>query len=105
MVVNAALVLKSVEQNHGYSPTLLLAAIMQGWYALDSLWCEDSFLSSFEIMYEGTGFMLALGYHMYPFIPTFITRFVLIYRFVVCMLCLIRTFISHILLSSSVFGL
>jgi len=104
-VVNAALVLKSVEQNHGYSPTLLLAAGLQIWYSLDSLWFEDSFLASFEIMYEGTGYMLAVGYHMYPFIPTFITRYVLVHRFVVCMLYLIRTFISHILLSSSVCGL
>ena len=100
MVVNAALVLKSVEQNHGYSPTLLLAAGLQIWYALDSLWFEDSFLASFGIMYEGTGHMLALGYHMYPFIPTFITRSVLVYRFVVPTCYLIRIFISHILLSS-----
>jgi len=105
MVVNAALVLKSVEQNHGYSPTLLLAAGMQIWYALDSLWFEDSFLASFEIMYEGTGYMMALCYHMYPFIPTFITRFVLLYRFVVPTCYLIGTLTSHILLSSTVFGL
>jgi hypothetical protein len=31
IVVNAALVLKSVEQNHGYSPTLLPAAGLQVW--------------------------------------------------------------------------
>jgi hypothetical protein len=47
-------------------------------------------------MYEGTGYMLALVYHMYPFIPTFITRFVLFYRFVIPMFYLIRTIISHI---------
>jgi hypothetical protein len=94
MVVNTALVLKSVEQNHGYSPTLLVAVGLQIWYALDSLWFEESFLASFEIMYEGTGYMLAVGYHMYPFIPTVITRFVLVNRFVVPMLYLIRTVIS-----------
>lgn len=88
IVVNAALVLKSMEQNHEYSPTLLLAAGLQIWYALDSLWFEDSFLASFEIMYEGTGCMLAIGYHMYPFIPTIITRSVLVYRLEIPLYCL-----------------
>ena len=98
--MNAALVLKSVEQNQGCTPTLLLAAGLQIWYALDFLWFEDGFLASFEIMYEGTGYMLALGYHIYPFIPSFITRFVLVNRFVVPMFYLTRTIISHVLLSS-----
>lgn len=89
--MNAALVLKSVEQNRDYSPTLLLAAGLQIWYAVDSLWFEDCFLASFEVMYEGTGYMLAVGYHMYPFIPTIITRFVLTYRFVVPMFYAIRS--------------
>jgi hypothetical protein len=30
-MANAALVLKSMEQNHGYSPTLLLAAALKIW--------------------------------------------------------------------------
>jgi hypothetical protein len=95
IVVNAALILESLEQNSGYSPTLLLAAGLQIWYALDSFWFEDSFLATFEVMYEGTGYMLALGYNMYPFIPTIITRFVLIYRFVVSVFCLVGRMISH----------
>jgi hypothetical protein len=95
IVVNAALILKSLEQNNGYSPTLLLAAGLQIWYALDFLWFEDSFLASFEVMYEGTGYMLTLGYNMYPFIPTIITRFVLVYRFVVATFYLVRNIIFH----------
>ncbi|XP_021923962.1 delta(14)-sterol reductase isoform X2 [Zootermopsis nevadensis] len=88
IVVNAALILKSLEQSSGYSPTLLLAGGLQIWYALDFLWFEDGFLASFEVMYEGTGYMLALGYNMYPFIPTIITRFVLIYRVEIPLYCL-----------------
>lgn len=95
IVVNAALILKSLEQSSGYSPTLLLAGGLQIWYALDFFWFEDGFLASFEVMYEGTGYMLALGYNMYPFIPTIITRFVLIYRFVVCIFCLVRITIYY----------
>jgi hypothetical protein len=83
IVVNAALVLKSIEQNNGYSSTLLFAAGLQIWYALDFLWFEDGFPTSFDVMYEGTGYMLTLAYDIYPFIPTTITRFLLVYRFVV----------------------
>lgn len=88
IVVNAALVLKSVEQNNGYSPTLLFAAGLQIWYALDFLWFEDGFPTSFDVMYEGTGYMLTLAYDIYPFIPTTITRFLLVYRVEIPLYCL-----------------
>jgi hypothetical protein len=86
IVVNVALVLKSMEQNNGASPTLMFAAGLQIWYAVDFLWFEDGFPTTFDIMYEGTGYMLTLAYGIYPFIPTTITRFLLVYRFVVSLL-------------------
>jgi hypothetical protein len=99
IVVNAALVLKSVEQNNGYSPTLLFAAGLQIWYALDFLWFEDGFPTSFDVMYEGTGYMLTLAYDIYPFIPTTITRFLLVYRFVVTLFYLCRRIISLVVVA------
>lgn len=99
-MVNAGLVLKSIEQNNVYSSTLLLAAGLQIWYALDFLWFEDGFPTSFDVMYEGTGYMLTLAYDIYPFIPTTITRFLLVYRFVITSFYLCRGIISFTLILS-----
>ncbi|PSN36802.1 hypothetical protein C0J52_19387 [Blattella germanica] len=64
----------SLDENKACSPALLVSAGLQMWFALDALWCEESFLSSFEIMYEGTGQMFILQSMAYPFIRTIITR-------------------------------
>ncbi|XP_051159041.1 delta(14)-sterol reductase TM7SF2 [Leptopilina boulardi] len=57
--------------------TALIAAILQILYALDGLIFEAVFLSSFEVTYEGTGFMLCFGYLMYPFLCTLPARYAL----------------------------
>jgi hypothetical protein len=40
MLANAALVLKSVEQNHGYSPTLIPTAGLQSWREIPVKWWD-----------------------------------------------------------------
>lgn len=55
----------------------LVAAVLQILYVLDGLIFEAAFLSSFEVAYEGTGFMLCFGYLMYPFLCTLPARYAL----------------------------
>jgi hypothetical protein len=53
-------------------------AILQIVHALDSLVFESSLVTSFEITYEGTGYMLITRYLTYPFLATLTTRYLLI---------------------------
>ncbi|XP_069702526.1 delta(14)-sterol reductase TM7SF2 isoform X2 [Periplaneta americana] len=95
ILVNVAIIAKSLEQSSGYSPTLLLAAGLQIWYCLDHMWFEECFLASFEVRYEGTGYMLTLGYNMFPYIPTIITRFLLNYRLEIPLYALAAIVVIH----------
>lgn len=67
-----------------YPPALLLCAGLQVFYLLDALWFESYFPSTFECMHEGFGYMLAVGYGVYSFMPTLITKFLVFHRCVAC---------------------
>lgn len=60
--------------------TALIAAILQLIYAIDGLIFEAAFVTSFEVMYEGTGYMLCIGYLMYPFLCTLPARYALYHK-------------------------
>ncbi|XP_011504313.1 PREDICTED: delta(14)-sterol reductase isoform X2 [Ceratosolen solmsi marchali] len=52
-------------------------ALLQIVHAADNLVFESSAVTSFEITYEGTGFMLITRYLTYPFLATLTTRYLL----------------------------
>lgn len=54
---------------------LLTAGVMVGLYSFDHLLFESHILTTFEYMYEGFGFMLCMGYCLFPFMTTLITKF------------------------------
>ncbi|CAK9808443.1 Delta(14)-sterol reductase LBR [Anthophora plagiata] len=59
---------------------VLLATLLQIIYAMDALLFESAMLTTFEVMYEGTGYMLCTGYMLYPFLPTLTTRYILYHK-------------------------
>ncbi|XP_058802204.1 delta(14)-sterol reductase TM7SF2-like [Phymastichus coffea] len=58
----------------------LASVILQIVYLLDNLIFETKFLSSFEVVYEGTGYMLSVGYLIYPYLGTITTRYLLAHK-------------------------
>nr|XP_033324169.1 delta(14)-sterol reductase TM7SF2 [Megalopta genalis] len=82
MLINLTIVIKSIEEAQSYSLeylriSVLLIASLQIIYTMDALFFESTILSSFEIMHEGTGYMLSTGYMLFPFLPTITTKFAL----------------------------
>ena len=74
--------MKTIEETETYSlehlnTGVLLGALLQIIYAIDALFFESTILTTFEVMYEGTGYMLCTGYMMYPFLPTLTTKYML----------------------------
>ncbi|XP_076234062.1 lamin B receptor [Calliopsis andreniformis] len=82
ILINLSIVVKAVEEAESYSLEhlnidVVLAAILQIIYSMDSLFFESAILTTFEIMYEGTGYMLCTGYMLFPFLPTLTTKYIL----------------------------
>lgn len=57
-------------------PTIFTLYALTSLYYLDTIIYETRFLSSFEIQYEGFGYMSAVGYALYPFFLTSLVRYV-----------------------------
>lgn len=73
---------KAIEETESYNLEqlnvgVLLVAVLQIIYSMDALFFESTFLTTFETMYEGTGYRLCAGYMLYPFLPTLTTKYVL----------------------------
>lgn len=84
-LINLAIVIKAIEEAEEYSLEqlnvgVLLAALLQIIYSMDALFFESAFLTTFEVMYEGTGYMLCTGYMLYPFLPTLTTKYMLYHK-------------------------
>ena len=84
-LINLAIVIKAIEETEEYSLEqlnvgVLLAALLQIIYSMDALFFESAFLTSFEVMYEGAGYMLCTGYMLYPFLPTLTTKYMLYHK-------------------------
>jgi lamin-B receptor len=62
------------------NPTLLVLVVIQLIYFLDPLIYESTLLSTFEIQYEGYGYMGGLGYCGYPFMAIQLTKYVADYH-------------------------
>jgi steroid 5-alpha reductase family enzyme len=66
-----------IDESQTFSPTLYVFSFLQIVYALHFLVTEFAFVTTFEYIYEGIGFYSCLGYHLYPFIPSTITKHIL----------------------------
>lgn len=87
LVINSAVIAKSVQAANSVTPkdldfTLLIPASLQIMYCLDSLVFESTILTSFKIMYEGTGYMVCVGNLLNPFLLTLGTRYLLYQKYV-----------------------
>ncbi|KOX78838.1 Lamin-B receptor [Melipona quadrifasciata] len=85
ILINLSIVMKTIEETETYSLEylnmgVLLGALLQIIYAIDALFFESTILTTFEVMYEGTGYMLSTGYMMYPFLPTLTTKYMLYHK-------------------------
>ncbi|XP_046388886.1 delta(14)-sterol reductase TM7SF2 [Ischnura elegans] len=65
---------------HSLPYPFLACLFLQYLYALDLLWFEDQFATTFSAMSEGGGYLLCMSSALYPFIPTLITRYVSLNR-------------------------
>lgn len=78
IMINVLVVMKDLRANPGqYSPTLLTACGLQIFYAVDYLWFEDSYFTTYDYMRQGCGLLFILGHLTGPFIVTVFTRFIL----------------------------
>ncbi|KAG0700699.1 Lamin-B receptor [Chionoecetes opilio] len=78
IIINVLIVVRDLQSHPGqYSPTLLLAAIMQIFYAANWIWFEDAYFTTYEYQRQGFGLFLILGDLALPFILPIFTRFVL----------------------------
>ncbi|XP_076284360.1 lamin B receptor isoform X2 [Lasioglossum baleicum] len=82
MLLNLSFVVKSIDETQSYTMehlriSVLLIAGLQIIYVMDALFFESTILTSFEVMYEGTGYMLSTGYLLFPFLPTITTKYAL----------------------------
>lgn len=80
-----SIAIKTIEETEIYTLEhlnvgALLGTLLQIIYAMDALFFESALLTTFEIMYEGTGYMLCTGYMMYPFLPTLTTKYMLYHK-------------------------
>lgn len=60
--------------------TLLVLVIIQCIYLLDGIYFEKTWVTSFEIQYEGFGHMSAVGYFIYPFMSSALAKYVFDYN-------------------------
>ncbi|XP_012345755.1 delta(14)-sterol reductase TM7SF2 isoform X2 [Apis florea] len=85
ILINLSIAIKTIEETEIYTLEhlnvgALLGTLLQIIYAMDALFFESALLTTFEIMYEGTGYMLCTGYMMYPFLPTLTTKYMLYHK-------------------------
>ncbi|KAK0082957.1 hypothetical protein PV326_006932 [Microctonus aethiopoides] len=81
LIINLAIVVKSIQTTEYTSykdlnATLLIACGLQIFYCLDALFYEAATLTSFKVMYEGTGYMLCVRSLLYPFLTTLASRYI-----------------------------
>ena len=78
IILNMIIIMKDIQGKSGVvRPTLLLAAALQIFYALDFVWFEETYLTTYEYKYQGTGLMLIVGYITGAFYSLIHTRFIM----------------------------
>ncbi|KAG8041469.1 hypothetical protein G9C98_002762 [Cotesia typhae] len=59
------------------NPTIMTVGLMLTFYCFDYLYFEDVTLTSFRVLYEGTGYMTCVAGLIYPFLVTLGPRYLL----------------------------
>lgn len=81
IVISVLIVVKDMQGHQGqYSPTMLLASIMQIFYAANWIWFEDAYFTTYEYQRQGCGLFLILGDLAMAFVLPIFARFVLNHR-------------------------
>ncbi|XP_012150155.1 lamin B receptor isoform X1 [Megachile rotundata] len=85
ILVNLSIAFKTTEGIESYdlehfNVNVFVTCSLQILYAMDALFFESAFLTTFEVMYEGTGYMLCTGYLLFPFLPTLTTKYMFYHR-------------------------
>lgn len=75
IVLNSVLLLKALHES-ATTNSLILCVAMQFLYYMDYMWFEYTFPTTFTAMYEGLGYLVTMGNLVYPFLVTFITKFI-----------------------------
>lgn len=75
LVHNVLLVAKAYSEGD-LTPTLLVVCILQMTVAIDFLIFQENFLMSFEVQKESSGYQLIMGYYLWAFLYTSITRYI-----------------------------
>ncbi|XP_063991267.1 delta(14)-sterol reductase TM7SF2 [Diachasmimorpha longicaudata] len=80
LLINSAIVIQTVQDvelsSWSANTTVLMVTGLQIFYCLDALVFEGTSLTSFRVMYEGTGYMTCVANLLYPFLVTLVTRYV-----------------------------
>jgi len=75
-VLNVLLIINSMAVNNGHiNLGVALTAYLQVAYALDSMYYEECYFFSFDAMSSKFGFALVSYHHSFPFLATFVTRY------------------------------
>lgn len=61
VLINYCMMAKQYEVHGTVTSSMFLVCLFQFWYTLDSLWFEESILTTMDIVHDGFGFMLAFG--------------------------------------------
>merc|ERR1719219_1532200 len=78
-MVNVALVVDDIMKNDArVNPVATMASAFQVLYALDAMFFEEYFFFSHDAMNTGFGFSLISSYKSFPFLPTLITKYLIV---------------------------
>ncbi|XP_066598792.1 delta(14)-sterol reductase TM7SF2 isoform X2 [Prorops nasuta] len=104
LIINASILTKALsdlkEFNIGSLNLAMITSTLQIFYALDMLIFESNLLTSFEVMYEGSGYLLCVAHLLYPFFSTLVTRFHLFNKLLITYQCgffVLSFFVGYIL--------
>lgn len=75
LVHNILLVVRASEED-SLSPTLFVVCLLQIVIAVDFLTWQNNFFTTFEIDKESSGYQLIMGYYVWAFLYTSITRYI-----------------------------
>ncbi|KAK4289445.1 hypothetical protein Pmani_037584 [Petrolisthes manimaculis] len=81
IMINVIIAVKDLQANPGqYSPTLLMACLLQIFYAADWVWFEETYFTTYEYTRTGYGLFLTLGHASMIFTLPIFTRLILNHR-------------------------
>ena len=78
-MINVTMVVENVMKNGGQvNPLVVMASAFQVLYSLDAMFFEEYFFFSHDAMNTGYGFSLVSNYFSFPFLPTMVTKYLIV---------------------------